>query len=90
MEIDWDNLILPCVIKDHNAKAAIVVRHGRKYVFLVAMKSGKLTLTKQNFRQYEKNNYTILDADVKEVVARYLAHSGGLTDTARKELEAIK
>jgi hypothetical protein len=81
---------LPCVIKDHNSKTAIVVRAGRKYVYIVAMKSGKLTVTKQTFTQFERNDYIFMDVDVKGVADKYLAHSGGYTDTARTELEEVR
>jgi hypothetical protein len=83
-------LKLPCVIKDHNSKTAIVVRAGRKYLYIVAMKSGKLTVTKQTFSQFERNDYRLMDIDVKGVVDKYLAHSGGHTDTARTELEEVR
>lgn len=80
----------PYVVKDHNSKTAVVLREGRKYIFLVAMKSGRLTVTKLTPKQFEKAGYVALATDVKEVINRYLGHVAGLTDTAIKELEGAK
>lgn len=82
---------VPSVVKDYNSKTAIVIRKGKKYVYLVAMKSGKLTVSKQTFGQFERSGYKELSyMPLDTVLSKYLAHSGGLTDTARKELESIK
>ena len=80
----------PYVVKDHNSKTAVVIREGRKYIFLVAMKSGRLTVTKLTPKQFEKAGYVTLVTDVKEVINRYLSHVAGLTDTAIKEVEGAK
>ena len=80
----------PYVVKDHNSKTAVVLREGRKYIFLVAMKSGRLTVTKLTPKQFEKAGYAVVQTNVKEVIDRYLRHAAGLTDTAVKELEGAK
>jgi hypothetical protein len=78
------------VVKDHNSKTAVVLREGRKYIFLVAMKSGRLTVTKLTHKQFERAGFVTLVTDVKEVIDRYLSHVAGLTDTAIRELEGAK
>ena len=83
-------LVTPCVVKDANAKTAIVVKSGRKYIHVIPMKSGKLTVKRMTPRQYENAGYKVMDVEVKVVVEKYLAHSGGHTDTALKELEGLK
>lgn len=80
----------PYVVKDHNSKTAVVIREGRKYIFLVAMKSGRLTVTKLTPKQFEKAGYVTLVTDVKEVINRYLSHVAGLTDTAIRELKEAR
>ena len=77
-------------MKDTNSKTAIVVRSGRKYIHVIPMKSGKLTVKRMTPKQYENASYKVMDVDVKVVVEKYLAHSGGHTDTALKELEGLK
>jgi hypothetical protein len=77
----------PYVVKDHNSKTAVVIREGRKYIFLVAMKSGRLTVTKVTPKQYERAGYVVVPTEVGAVIKRYLGHSAGLTDTAVRELE---
>lgn len=85
-----EGVSIPGVVRDSNSKTAIIIRKGKKYVYLVAMKSGKLTLTKQTFAQFDRNGYKELEGSLDWAVRKYLAHSGGLTDTAKKELVTIQ
>lgn len=80
----------PVVVKDHNSKTAIITRMGRKYAYVVFMKSGKLTLGKLTFVQLHNKQFKILSIDAMNAVDQFLAHSGGLTQSARLELEAVK
>ena len=75
-------LQLPSVVKDHNSKTAIVYKQGRKFIYLVPMKSGKLTVIKLTESEFIKKQYTILDTPVSGALATYLRHSGGHTESA--------
>jgi hypothetical protein len=88
MEI-LEDLVIPCIVKDHNSKTAIVVRSGRKYVHIIPMKSGKLTVKKLTPAQFVKQQYTVLDIPLQVALKQYMLHSGGYTETARLELEKI-
>jgi len=81
---------IPVVVKDHNSKTAIITRMGRKYAYVVFMKSGKLTLGKLTPVQIQNKAFKTLAIDTKTAVDQFLAHSGGLTQSARLELEAVK
>jgi hypothetical protein len=81
---------IPSVVVDHNSKTAIVVRAGRKYIHVIPMKSGKLTVKRLTPRQYEQAGYTKLDIDMATALDKFLLHAGGYTDTAKKELEALR
>lgn len=80
----------PYVVVDHNSKTAIVVRTGRKYIHVIPMKSGKLTVKRLTPRQYEQAGYTALEIDFAAALDKFLLHAGGYTDTAKRELEALK
>lgn len=76
----------PSVVIDHNAKTAIVLRVGRKFIHTIPMKSGKLTVRKVTQQQYDFRGYTPMDVGLFEAVEQYLNHSGKHTETALKEL----
>lgn len=80
---------VPCVVKDHNSKTAIVYKVGRKFLYLIPMKSGKLTVTKLTETQYNKKGYQVFDTPVSGAIIAYLRHSGGHTLTAKQALESI-
>jgi len=81
-------MLIPRVVKDHNAKTAILIKEGRKFVHYIPMKSGKLTVKRVPMARF----YTLYqDADipVTHAINTYLKHSGGMTEavtTALKEL----
>ena len=77
---------IPSVVKDHNSKTSIVFKQGRKYIQLISMKSGKLTVTKLTEPQYVKKDYKVLDTPIEDAIAAYLVHSGGYTETAKQAL----
>lgn len=80
---------IPCVVVDHNAKTAIVTRAGRKYLYMVPLKSGRLTVRKLTPLQFEAKGYNPLDTDIEEAVDRFIHHSGGLTMAAALELGVV-
>jgi hypothetical protein len=81
---------IPCVVVDHNAKTAIITRSGRKYLYMIPLKSGRLTVRKLTPLQFQAKGYESLDTDIHEAVSRFMRHSGGLTTAAEVELEAVK
>jgi len=81
---------IPCVVKDHNSKTAIVIKQGRKYIHVVPRSSGKLTVKRYTERQYINQQYQILDVDLLRAVDSFLAHGAGLTDTATNELTLLR
>jgi hypothetical protein len=83
--MEAETIFLPCVVRDHNSKTAIAIREGRKFFHLIPMKSGKLTVKKLTPKQFW-HQYEVTPIDPSQAVAKYLAHSGGHTDTARQEL----
>lgn len=80
---------VPCVVKDYNAKTAIVYKVGRKFIYLIPMKSGKLTVTKLTAFKYVQNNYVVLDTPMESALFLFLRHSGGHTETAKQALLSI-
>lgn len=82
--------VIPCVVIDHNSKTAIVYKVGRKFVYLIPMKSGKLTVTKLTMSAFDKRGYSISDTPVSSALVTYLRHSGGHTQTAKQALESIR
>ena len=83
-------LQIPSVVKDHNSKTAIVYKQGRKFIYLIPMKSGKLTVTKLTEAEFVKKQYIVLDTPVSSALITYLRHSGGHTTSAKQALESIK
>lgn len=81
---------LPCVVKDHNSKTAIVIKQGRKYIHVVPRSSGKLTVKRYTERQYLNNQYQTLDVNLLRAIDSFLAHGAGLTDTATNELTQLR
>jgi hypothetical protein len=82
-------LQLPSVVKDHNSKTAIVYKQGRKFIYLIPMKSGKLTVTKLTLSEFNKKQYIVLDTPVSAALLTYLRHAGGHTTSAKQALESI-
>lgn len=82
--------VIPCVVKDHNSKTAIVYKVGRKFIYLIPMKSGKLTVTKLTKSAFTNKGYTVSDAPVSGALVTYLRHSGGHTQSAKQALDAIR
>lgn len=80
---------IPSVVIDHNAKTSIIVKEGPKYVHLVTMRSGKLTVTSMTREQLNKLGLRPLPTDVNSAIKAFLNHSGGLTQTAEYELRRI-
>jgi len=80
---------VPCVVKDHNSKTAIVYKVGRKFIYLIPMKSGKLTVTKLTESEFVKKQYIVLDTPVSTALITYLRHAGGHTTSAKQALESI-
>ena len=79
-------ITVPSVVINHNAKTAIVYKRGRKFIYTIAMKSGKLTVTKLTEQQYENLGYKLMDTAIDQAVFLYLNHGGGHTDTAKAVL----
>ena len=82
-------LQIPSVVKDHNSKTAIVYKQGRKFIYLIPMKSGKLTVTKLTESEFVRKQYTVLDTPVSGALVTYLRHAGGHTMSAKQALESI-
>lgn len=82
--------VIPCVVIDHNSKTAIVYKVGRKFIYLIPMKSGKLTVTKLTKSAFDNRGFSISDTPVSSALVTYLRHSGGHTQTAKQALESIR
>ena len=82
-------MLIPRVVKDHNAKTAIMFKEGRKFVHFIPMKSGKLTVKRLLLARFYAT-YSDADIPLNHAVASYLKHSGGHTDTALKELQIMQ
>jgi hypothetical protein len=80
----------PLVVKDHNSKTAIITKVGRKYIHVIPMKSGKLTMKKMTYQQYIKTKFEVLDIPVLTAVHKFLQHAGGYTEAVKTELERVK
>jgi hypothetical protein len=83
------DLTVPCVVKDHNSKTAIVYKIGRKFIYLIPMKSGKLTITKLTESDFVKKKYVVMDTPVSAALVTYLRHAGGHTESAKQALQSI-
>ena len=79
-------ITVPSVVINHNAKTAIVYKRGRKFIYTIPMKSGKLTVTKLTEKQFENQSYKLMDTAIDQAVFLYLNHGGGHTDTAKAVL----
>lgn len=79
-------ITVPSVVINHNAKTAIVYKCGRKFIYTIPIKSGKLTITKLTEKQFENTGYKRMDTALNQAVFLYLNHGGGHTDTARAVL----
>ena len=84
------DLTVPCVVKDPNAKTAIVYKVGRKFIYTIPMKSGKLTITKLTESDFLKKKYYVMDTPVSSALLTYLRHAGGHTESAKQALESIR
>lgn len=84
------DLTVPCVVKDPNSKTAIVYKVGRKFIYTIPMKSGKLTVTKLTESDFAKKKYKVMDTPVSSALATYLRHAGGHTESAKQALESIR
>jgi hypothetical protein len=85
-----DLLGAPLVVKDHNSKTAIITKVGRKYIHVIPMKSGKLTMKKMTSQQYIKAKFEVLDIPMLDAVRKFLAHAGGYTEAVKAELERVQ
>ena len=75
------------VVKDRGGRTAIVLSTGRKWTQLVELASGQLTISKVlNGRM---DDWRPLDYPLAQAVAKFLAHSGGVSDAARRELLSL-
>lgn len=83
------DIAVPCVVKDPNSKTAIVYKVGRKFIYTIPMKSGKLTITKLTESDFIKKKYTVVDTPVSGALLTYLRHSGGHTESAKQALQSI-
>lgn len=83
------DLTVPCVVKDPNAKTAIVYKVGRKFIYTIPMKSGKLTITKLTESDFVKKKYVVMDTPVSAALVTYLRHAGGHTESAKQALQSI-
>ena len=83
------DLTVPCVVKDPNSKTAIVYKVGRKFIYTIPMKSGKLTVTKLTESDFAKKKYKVMDTSVSSALVTYLRHAGGHTESAKQALESI-
>lgn len=79
-------ITVPSVVINHNAKTAIVYKHGRKFIYTIPIKSGKLTVTKLTEQQFQNKGYVLIDTAIDQAVFKYLNHTGGHTDTAKAVL----
>lgn len=82
--------VVPCVVIDHNSKTAIAYKIGRKFIYLIPMKSGKLTVTKLTKSAFANKGYKVSELPVSGALVTYLRHSGGHTLSARQALESIR
>jgi hypothetical protein len=75
------------VVKDRSGRTAIVLQAGRKWTQLVELVSGQLTIRKiLNERMVD---YRPLQYPLDQAVNKFLAHSGGVSDAARRELVSL-
>jgi hypothetical protein len=79
-------ITVPSVVINHNAKTAIVYKQGRKFIYTIPIKSGKLTVTKLTEKQFENKGYVLMNTAIDQAVFKYLNHTGGHTDTAKAVL----
>lgn len=82
-------MLIPRVVRDHNSKTAILFKEGRKFVHFIPMKSGKLTVKRLPLVRFF-NTYQDADIPLERAVTTYIAHSGGHTETALKELTIMQ
>ncbi len=80
----------PLVVKDHNSKTAIITKVGRKYIHVIPMKSGKLTMKKITPQQYIKAKFEVLNISLVDAITKFLNHAGGYTEAVKTELERVK
>ena len=76
------------VVIDRNSHTAILLGQGPKYVRLVQMHSGQLVVSRLTEDEFAGRGYAEMDYDLARAVARFLAHSGGVSTATRAALEA--
>lgn len=72
------------VVKDRNGRTAIVLQTGRKWTQLVELQSGQLTIRK--ILNERMADYRPLQYPLGQAIEKFLHHSGGVSDAARREL----
>lgn len=80
----------PLVVRGHNSNTAIITKVGRKYIHVIPMKSGKLTMKKMTYQQYVKADFEVLNIEVLTAVNKFLNHAGGYTEAVKAELERVQ
>lgn len=77
------------VLIDRNRRSAIVLRQGHKYVHLVQMDDGELTTSRLTDEELDDRGFKPLDYPLERAVAHFLAHNGGVSPAARRELASL-
>lgn len=75
------------VIIDRNRRSAIITRQGHKFVHLVQLTEGELTTSRLTDEELHDRGFQPLpNYPLDRAVGLYLAHQGGVSDAARREL----
>lgn len=75
------------LIADRHRHTAVIVKHMRSGVKVVAMQPNTLVVTKMTEDELASNWKTMPDYPVELAICRYLEHPGGVSPAARSALE---
>lgn len=78
------------VMIDRNRHTAIVISRGTKWIHIVELGEGPLTLSRISEDQIKERGFKPLENyPLEKAVGLYLQHNGGVSDAARRELSRL-
>ncbi len=78
------------VYRDHNAHHAIVVKIGKTRISFVEMRKGQLAVRSlPDTKFFGLRGFERIEYPIERAVDNFLRHGGGVSDAARRALQAL-
>ena len=78
------------VLQDRSRRTLIVVKQGTKFVHGVELTEGELTVRRFTDQDLDERGFRDINYPLDRAVAQFLRHNGGVSDAARRALNALQ